>query len=109
MVQHYYAHSLQGRPKSKWQRLEAHLGQTARLASTFGEPFGSADWTRLAGLWHDLGKYLPEFQRKMDHAGTSKAEAHVDHSIVGAKLAESRGRGEALALARQELRIGPLC
>lgn len=36
--------------------LEEHLRGVADLAGEFASSFGHADWGRLAGLWHDLGK-----------------------------------------------------
>lgn len=69
--------------------LEEHLHATACMAKAFAAPFNSGEWAYLAGLWHDLGKYQPAFQRYIGAAGN--AEAHedsspgrVDHSIVGA-------------------------
>jgi len=56
-VQKFYAHSVEGKPKSEWQELEEHLRVTAELAKKFANEFGSGDWAYLAGLWHDLGKW----------------------------------------------------
>ena len=58
----YYAHSLEGEPPEKWQPLEKHLENVAEIAAGFAKPFGGEEWARLAGLWHDLGKYSNEFQ-----------------------------------------------
>lgn len=53
-----YAHSLPGcSDPTRWQLLEEHLKNVANLASEFAKPFGGGEWARLAGLWHDLGKY----------------------------------------------------
>jgi CRISPR-associated endonuclease/helicase Cas3 len=41
--------------------LEDHLVGVATLAARFAGTFGD-DWARLAGLWHDLGKYRARFQ-----------------------------------------------
>ena len=49
----YYAHSLKGRPREEWQRLDEHLRNVAELARQFAEPFGSGDFAYVAGLWHD--------------------------------------------------------
>ncbi|HHT9114816.1 MAG TPA: hypothetical protein ACFYD0_16055 [Candidatus Wunengus sp. YC65] len=38
--------------------LKEHLVKTAQRASVFAEEFGAAEWGRLAGLWHDLGKVM---------------------------------------------------
>jgi CRISPR-associated endonuclease/helicase Cas3 len=43
-------------------RREEHLRGTAELAASFAAEFGCWEWGRLAGLWHDLGKYSKDFQ-----------------------------------------------
>jgi len=43
-------------------RLDKHLREVGRLASEMAAGFKSEDWAKLAGLWHDLGKYRPAFQ-----------------------------------------------
>ncbi len=42
--------------------LADHLEGTASLAESFALCFGNGDWARLAGLWHDLGKFNPGWQ-----------------------------------------------
>lgn len=48
---------------------------------------------RLAGLWHDIGKFNPEFQKylrdceKAKHEGTSAPAKGTPHAIYGAMLA----------------------
>ncbi len=89
-----YAHSRPDRPHSEWQPLADHLDLVAEAARMFADAFGSAEWGRLAGLWHDLGKYAPEFQ-KMIGAGdpdahVEGASGRVDHSSAGAMLAWSK-------------------
>jgi CRISPR-associated endonuclease/helicase Cas3 len=97
----YYAHTAtrsDGTPdpeQSHWQLLDDHLNHVADAAAKFASSFHAADWARLAGLWHDLGKYSPEFQSYLAAAGG--AEAHleerpeiakrVNHSTAGAKHA----------------------
>ncbi len=86
----YYAHTLKGRPPSEWQKLEDHLMGTAERAAGFASDFNCSEWGYLAGLWHDLGKYAPAFQRYI--RTTSDLDAHiegsnperVDHSTAGA-------------------------
>lgn len=88
----YYAHSLDGRPKEDWHRLEDHLRSVAKLARKFAEDFGAGDWGYVAGLWHDLGKYSNEFQERL--IAINDLDAHIeakpgrpDHSTAGAKHA----------------------
>ena len=84
--------------------LGAHLINTARLAAEFAKPFGAEDWAALAGLWHDLGKYQPAFQRyirdKADlDAHIEGAPGRVDHSTPGALYAVGKLGGEGRLLA----------
>ena len=75
--------------------LHEHLLEVARRAADNAAPFGSQDWARLAGLWHDLGKYRPAFQRYLRAAnGIAAEDAHIEggagrvsHSTAGALLA----------------------
>jgi CRISPR-associated endonuclease/helicase Cas3 len=90
----FYAHSLPNEPASEWQPLKEHLQAVSHLAQTFATAFDSADWGRLAGLWHDLGKYRPEFQSHISGDTT-----RVDHAIVGALLAMSKDPQAGLPLA----------
>ena len=71
--------------------VEQHARDVAGLAAGFAAVFGSADWARVAGLWHDLGKFHPEFQAYICRATGYDSSAHlegapgrVDHSTLGA-------------------------
>lgn len=57
-MEKFYAHSLEGKPSEEWHFLEEHLKGTAELAAKFADEFGCGEWGYLAGLWHDMGKYL---------------------------------------------------
>lgn len=87
----HYAHSLEGRPLKEWQPLEDHLKQVADLAECFSSAYAPG-WGRLAGLWHDAGKYRREFQKRI---GAGDADAHistaVDHKSTGVLLAHRVG------------------
>jgi CRISPR-associated endonuclease/helicase Cas3 len=88
-----FAHSKEGRPLSEWQVLDNHLEKVAQLAAEFASVFGAASWGRLIGLWHDLGKFSPEFQRYIRLSNEAHIEGklgRVDHSTAGALHAISR-------------------
>ncbi len=86
----YSAHSLEGKPESEWQSLEAHLLNTALLACSFADAFGSGDLACALALLHDYGKATKGFQARLDGAKT-----RVDHSTAGG-LEAKRLYGEAL-------------
>ena len=87
-------------PDGSWRlhELADHLQAVAELASHFGRPFGGADWARLSGLWHDLGKYRAPFQAYIRRASGLQGEgAHLEgapgritHSTAGALWAEQQ-------------------
>lgn len=78
----FFAHSRSNSPPETWEPLDQHLRRVADVAAQFAESFESAEWGRAAGLWHDVGKYLPAFQRRI--CGSPE---HVDHAAPGAVLA----------------------
>lgn len=88
----FYAHSKEGEPPEKWQLLEDHLRNVAETAKGFAGKFGAGEWAYLAGLWHDLGKYAPDFQQmlrienRIDMSSNRKT-APINHSSTGAILA----------------------
>ena len=90
----YYAHSLEGLPVEEWQTLENHLTAVASKAAESARLFDSKKWGYLVGLWHDLGKYLDNFQRRL--LGEKVA---VEHAGVGACLAFERWERSGLPLA----------
>lgn len=79
--------------------LHEHLKKVADGAAVFAGDWGR-DWAYLAGLWHDIGKYNPEFQAYIRRVATP--DAHLedpddpkpllgpDHSTAGAQYATQR-------------------
>lgn len=108
--QRAYAHTTPG-PEDTWEPLEEHLNAVAERAAWFASAFGAEAWGRLAGLWHDLGKYSEAFQsylrasaaRAGFDSSTETAPGRVDHSTAGAQHAVTRaphaGRLIAYAIA----------
>jgi CRISPR-associated endonuclease/helicase Cas3 len=88
-----FAHSKEGCPYSEWQQLADHLTAVAAQAGDFSRAFDAGSWGYLAGLWHDMGKYCPEFQHYIRRAGEASVEGRagrVNHSTAGALLAVER-------------------
>ena len=77
----FHAHS--ANDKWEWHGLADHLRAVAEIAGRFCEPFGSYDAGYYAGLWHDIGKFSPEFQRYL----AGELRRGPDHKGAGAKLA----------------------
>ena len=100
-----FAHSKPGAPPADWEPLREHLEKVGRLASEFASAFAATEWGRLAGLWHDLGKYSGAFQRYLRAGAEPQTDAHradvagrVDHSTAGAQHAAAVGKlGQLLA------------
>jgi len=71
--------------------LADHLTSVAELAAGFSEAFDGADatqrWAYLAGLWHDLGKYRPGFQRYVRLA--DNPDAHIEGKVGGREKTHS--------------------
>ena len=61
--------------------VKEHIEKVSSLAGTFGEEVGMPNAARIAGLFHDFGKYSPAFQRILD--GTMQ---NVDHAFAGAVI-----------------------
>ena len=76
----------EGRP----HLLVDHLTEVGAGAARFAEAFGAAEWGRIAGRWHDLGKYSITFQNMIRAANGFEAHIEVDpggrrdHSTAGA-------------------------
>lgn len=94
-----YAHSLPGNPnQEEWQLLDQHLHNVGELSAEFAEPFGAAEWGRIAGLWHDVGKFSEAFQRYLSKSHNNDSDitetaVSCDHSTAGAQyLAENGGK-----------------
>lgn len=89
----FFAHT---DPSGRMQPLEEHLTNVSTLAASASAFFRSAGWGRLGGLWHDLGKYQDEFQRRLMGEAIG-----VEHAGVGARMAYEidPNKGIPLALA----------
>jgi CRISPR-associated endonuclease/helicase Cas3 len=73
--------SVTGRTEPHW--LLDHLQAVAQLSAGFAEGYG-AKWARLAGLWHDLGKSRPGFQRYIRQCAAEHSDdAHIENKVAG--------------------------
>jgi hypothetical protein len=61
--------------------LADHLRAVADMAACFSQSFDSPRWAYLAGLWHDLGKYRPGFQRYLMQS--DNPDAHIEGKVGG--------------------------
>lgn len=86
----FYAHSRKNQDRSSWQTLQEHLEAVAKLAHDFA-PSAWKQHGRVAGLFHDAGKYQIAFQNyiaaDVEASNESSRGRGVQHSIVGASLA----------------------
>jgi CRISPR-associated endonuclease/helicase Cas3 len=79
---------------AKWHELKQHLGKVAKLSERFADKFQAGKLGYYAGLWHDLGKYNPDFQTYLDGCHTASLNNQkpphkkVPHAIHGAILAK---------------------
>lgn len=99
----FYAHSLDGEPKSQWETMSEHEARVAERCSEFLariHPELEA-WGDLLGRWHDLGKYSDEFQAYISNANISidddvhegELQGRVDHSTAAAQWVAQRCQG----------------
>jgi len=73
----------------RFHDLSEHLRRVGSMAAEFAATFNSASWAHAAGIWHDLGKLQPAFQRYILSANgidahIETAPGKVKHAIVGA-------------------------
>ena len=64
----------------RYESVHQHLQEVADMAKGFADAFGAGEWAYYAGLYHDIGKYSEEFQRRILRNGR-----RCDHSTAGAR------------------------
>ena len=95
MPTEYIAHVKKENDEWGTHSLEDHLWDVANIAKQFASSFNSAEWAWLAGLWHDLGKYRPAFQKHIkkssgynpDASISSEKDHNKNHASTGAMYA----------------------
>ncbi|MGE0373388.1 MAG: CRISPR-associated endonuclease Cas3'' [Gammaproteobacteria bacterium] len=81
--------------------LTDHLEGVARLAARFA-PKHAQPWAHLAGLWHDLGKFRPGFQRYI----LADENAHIEGRGVGQRDKSHSAAGALHAVQLLTQRFG---
>ena len=76
------------------QSIFDHLSGTAHLAKRFAQAFGAAQLAETIGLAHDIGKFSPEFQRRIRNA-----DIRVDHATAGARVVTAGSKNFANLIA----------
>jgi CRISPR-associated endonuclease/helicase Cas3 len=88
----FYAHT-PPKDSDTWHELKAHLSKVADRAEKLADKFEAGKIAYYGGLWHDLGKYNPDFQKYLEQCkiasetNSSEPKSRVPHAIYGAKLA----------------------
>lgn len=79
-----------------------HLTAVASLAARFARDLGGEELGRLAGLWHDVGKFHPAFQEYLRSCEADpRARGHgPDHKGAGALLASRHFAGISALLVQ---------
>ncbi|MBW4518131.1 MAG: CRISPR-associated helicase Cas3' [Scytolyngbya sp. HA4215-MV1] len=96
MKPQFAAHTPPENQPNQWHPLKAHLGKVANRARRFADKFQAGELGYFAGLWHDLGKYNPNFQKYLvqcevaSRSGGAEPRDRVPHAIYGAKLATEK-------------------
>ncbi len=89
-----FAHTPSPNYPDRWHDLKEHLTDVAEGTSRFADKLGAKTLGHYAGLWHDLGKYNPEFQKYLrnchiaQQAGKDPKSEKIPHAVYGAILAD---------------------
>ncbi|HST04408.1 MAG TPA: CRISPR-associated helicase Cas3', partial [Chloroflexia bacterium] len=83
----YLAHTKNA--QGKRHDLIQHLRTVANMAAGYGSAFGAGELARYIGLWHDVGKFNPQFQEYLMRceANPSAKGRGPDHKAAGSQIA----------------------
>ena len=82
MEEKFYAKSAISKLYGRRPYVREHLLAVAEQAAAFAAPLGLAEEARLAGLFHDFGKYSEKFQKALD--SPRNEPTNLDHAVCGA-------------------------
>ena len=96
-----FAHTVTGQPSSAWQPLDEHLCAVGSCTQRICAFFEAGDLGEIAGRWHDLGKYAPDFDAylQQDNDASNERRGRVDHSSAGAILAWQKAQNPMASTA----------
>ncbi|AFY93139.1 CRISPR-associated helicase/endonuclease Cas3 [Chamaesiphon minutus] len=84
----FVAHTPPPNDSQKWHDLKKHLTDVANGTAGFADKLGAQRLGYYAGLWHDLGKYNPEFKKYLIACAQGDKNARsIPHAVHGAILA----------------------
>ena len=86
---------------ARWHGLVDHLESVGHLTAGFSKHFGPG-WGRLAGQWHDLGKFRPGFQAFI----RSDSDAHIEGRLPASSEKTHSAAGALHAMAQFQQRWG---
>ena len=86
---HRFFYAQSSNYQGKRHELVTHLRAVAELAAQFAGGFQAGEAAHFLGLWHDLGKFHPKFQRYLiDSEANPTGRGHgPNHKLAGATLA----------------------
>lgn len=100
-----YAHSKNA--QGKRQDLIEHLQAVAQLTQAFTAAFDAGELGYYLGLWHDLGKFHTDWQKKLleaertEEATGKRQRIGIDHKAAGALMAQQHLQATAPMLVLQ--------
>ena len=92
-------------PNGEPHLLMDHLNAVATGAGDFARALNSSQWAAIAGLWHDLGKYRPGFQRYIRLVNGQ--DAHIEGKLPTGSDKTHSAAGALHALRTVEASFGP--
>lgn len=99
-----YAHTKAGASSEEWHLLVEHLQSVADRAAQYAAPFGASRLGYYSGLWHDLGKFAPDWQQFLRDAGEDASELGED-TPVDRRVERKRGPDHSTAGAVHAARM----